>query len=48
LILHAAITPLCLLLKILGEVFSTVHIVGYALYAACDAAVLALARRLDR
>jgi hypothetical protein len=46
--MRTALTLLCLLLKILGEVFSTVHILGYAGYAATDWLVLVLSRRLER
>ena len=47
-LMRLAITLLCLLLKILGEVFSTVHILWYALYAATDWLVLVLSRRVER
>lgn len=38
--LRAALISLCLLLKLLGEVGSTVHIIGYVIYGLCDNAVV--------
>lgn len=36
------------LLKLLAELGSTLHILGYCWYAACDWAMVELGRRLER
>jgi hypothetical protein len=45
---HLPIGAACLLLMLLREICSTIHIIGYALYAAFDAAVLWLTKGIDR
>lgn len=45
--LRPALIALCVLLKVLAEIGSTIHIIGYCWYAAFDNALVALSRRLD-